>query len=633
MLVGALLVALFASSVIGGDGRTEIAFDEFNRAVADGDVAEIEFNNNTGQITGVMVADGEELEFKTYGPLEPSAEDRQLWADNIPGDVRFDTPQPSWLSQWLPILIFPALIIGFFIFMQRRAQGQMGSVMSIGRSKAKTYTTERPGTTFDDVAGYAAVKQEITEVVDFLRKPDRFAEIGARIPKGVLLVGPPGTGKTLIARAVAGEAGVPFLSVTGSDFMEMFVGVGASRVRDLFQTARKMGRAIIFIDEIDSIGRKRGAGLGGGHDEREQTLNQMLSEMDGFEATEGIVMMAATNRPDILDPALLRPGRFDRQVIVPLPELDDRRSILDVHVKSKKINADVDLNVVARGTPGMSGADLANLVNEAALFAVRQGDDTIHARHFDMARDRVILGVERETMVQSQDDLEKTAYHEAGHALCAALLPENDPVHKVTIIPTSKALGVTMTLPQTDRYKMEKREAEARITMMLGGRNAELLVFDDVSSGAADDLRQATDMARRMVTEWGMSDAIGPMSLTDPGPVFLGDDLMQSKKFSDETAALVDEETKRILREQEQRCADLLTEHRNALDLVARALLEHEAISGDEVNRLIGVSGTGPITPELPAPSTAGDGGTDDEGPTNDHDSAWVSAGTDDAEA
>jgi len=349
----------------------------------------------------------------------------------------------------------------------------MGNIMSIGRSKAKTYSTERPGTTFDDVAGYAGVKREITEVVDFLKHPDRFAEIGARIPKGVLLVGPPGTGKTLIAKAVAGEAGVPFLSVTGSDFMEMFVGVGASRVRDLFDSARKMGKAIIFIDEIDSIGRKRGAGLGGGHDEREQTLNQMLAEMDGFEATEGIVMMAATNRPDILDPALLRPGRFDRQVIVPLPELEDRKEILAVHLKGKHTDDDVDVNVIARGAPGMSGADLANLVNEAALFAVRRGGDTVTAADFDAARDRVLLGIERQSMVQSQEDLERTAYHEAGHALCAAVQEGHDPVHKVTIIPTGMALGVTMTLPAEDRHTMDKREAEQRMVMAMGGRVAE----------------------------------------------------------------------------------------------------------------------------------------------------------------
>ena len=438
-------------------------------------------------------------------------------------------------------------------------------------------------------------------MVDFLNNPGKVGAIGARIPKGVLLVGPPGTGKTLIARAVAGEAGVPFLSVTGSDFMEMFVGVGASRVRDLFNEARKMGRAIIFIDEIDSIGRKRGAGLGGGHDEREQTLNQMLSEMDGFEATEGIVMMAATNRPDILDPALLRPGRFDRQVVVPLPELDDRKSILKVHIKHKRVADDVEIDVIARGTPGMSGADLANLVNEAALFAVRGGEDKIHARHFDMARDRVIMGVKRDSLVMSDEEREMTAYHEGGHALCAALLPDYDPLHKVTIIPTGMALGVTMTLPEEDRHSLRKSHAEDMLVMMLGGRNAESLVFGVVSSGAGDDLQKATSLARRMVSEWGMSEKIGPMAFGSSGPVFLGDDMMQSKEYSEDIARLIDEETQRILREQEDRCRDLLTVNRNALNLVARNLLEHETLSGAEVNRLIAVANG-----EAPMPLNAG---------------------------
>jgi cell division protease FtsH len=384
--------------------------------------------------------------------------------------------------------------------------------------------------------------------------------------------------------------------VTGSDFMEMFVGVGASRVRDLFDSARKMGKAIIFIDEIDSIGRKRGAGLGGGHDEREQTLNQMLAEMDGFEPTEGIVMMAATNRPDILDPALLRPGRFDRQVIVPLPELEDRKKILTVHLKGKHSADDVDVNVIARGSPGMSGADLANLVNEAALFAVRRGGDVVTAVDFDAARDRVLLGIERASMVRTQADLERTAYHEAGHALCAAVQEGHDPVHKVSIIATGMALGVTMTLPAEDRHTMDKSEAEARMVMAMGGRVAESLVFDESSSGAANDLQQATNIARRMITEWGMSEVVGPMSLSDNGPVFLGEDMMQSKSYSPDTAKLIDEEIRRTLVDMEDRCRELLTEYRHGLDLVARALLEHETISGAEVSRLIEVSRSGPTS-------------------------------------
>jgi cell division protease FtsH len=592
ILLGSVLAILAVSAFLPGDERESVDYSFFLEQVNRDEVLEAVYDNNNGGIDFTT----ETGDFHTVGPIPLPDEDAALIRDLT--NLEFKTPQPSFWASILPLLLPIGLIILFFVWMQRRAQGQMGNIMSIGRSKAKTYSTERPGTTFDDVAGYAGVKREITEVVDFLKHPDRFAEIGARIPKGVLLVGPPGTGKTLIAKAVAGEAGVPFLSVTGSDFMEMFVGVGASRVRDLFDSARKMGKAIIFIDEIDSIGRKRGAGLGGGHDEREQTLNQMLAEMDGFEATEGIVMMAATNRPDILDPALLRPGRFDRQVIVPLPELEDRKEILAVHLKGKHTDDDVDVNVIARGAPGMSGADLANLVNEAALFAVRRGGDTVTAADFDAARDRVLLGIERQSMVQSQEDLERTAYHEAGHALCAAVQEGHDPVHKVTIIPTGMALGVTMTLPAEDRHTMDKREAEQRMVMAMGGRVAESLVFDEYSSGAANDLQQATNIARRMVTEWGMSEAVGPMSLSDSGPVFLGEDMMQSKSYSPDTARLVDDEIRRILVEMEDRCTGLLTEYRNGLDLIARALLEHETISGDEVSRLIEVSTAGPSVSE-----------------------------------
>ena len=412
----------------------------------------------------------------------------------------------------------------------------MGAVMNIGKSRAKVYNTEKPKTTFADVAGYGPVKQEISEVVDFLKNPGKFKEIGARIPKGVLLVGPPGTGKTLIARAVAGEAGVPFVSVTGSDFMEMFVGVGAARVRDLFQTARKQAPAIIFVDEIDSIGRKRGAGLGGGHDEREQTLNQMLAEMDGFEATEGIVMMAATNRPDVLDPALLRPGRFDRQIMVPLPTQDERRDILLVHFKDKKMSSDVDVDIVARGTPGMAGADLANLVNEAALFAVRRGDNEIHANDFDDARDRVLMGLRRPSIVMNDLEKEHTAYHEAGHAVAAYVFEHADPVHKVTILPTGMALGMTQQMPVEERYSHDKDYLRDSLGVFMGGRVAEEIMFGTKSTGAQNDLVRATEIARRMVREWGMSDRIGPMAWGSEGAVFLGEDLVHTRDYSDETA-------------------------------------------------------------------------------------------------
>ena len=601
IVVGILITLLAVASASNREPAGEISYTEFLSEVESGQIEALEFDNTTFRIEGTRT-DGEP--FQTTGFKEFTDAERDLLdAQNV--DFQPITPTSNFLLNLIPLFLPFMIILGFFWWMARRQQSQMGGIMSIGRSKAKTYSSERPGTMFDDVAGYTAVKKEITEVVDFLKNPGKFSAIGARIPKGVLLVGPPGTGKTLIARAVAGEAGVPFLSVTGSDFMEMFVGVGASRVRDLFNEARKMGRAIIFIDEIDSIGRKRGAGLGGGHDEREQTLNQMLSEMDGFEATEGIVMIAATNRPDILDPALLRPGRFDRQVVVPLPELDDRKEILKVHIKHKRTGSDVDLDVVARGTPGMSGADLANLVNEAALFAVRGGDDEIHARHFDMARDRVIMGVKRDSLVMSSEEREMTAYHETGHALCAAILPDYDPLHKVTIIPTGMALGVTMTLPEEDRHSLRKSHAENMIVMMLGGRNAEQLVFGVVSSGAGDDLQKATGLARRMVTEWGMSEKIGPMAFGSSGPVFLGDDMMQSKDYSEDIGRIIDEETQRILRDQEERCRDLLTTNRNALNLVARNLLEHETLSGAEVNRLIAVANN-EVT-AVPGGTAAGD--------------------------
>ena len=509
----------------------------------------------------------------------------------------YRTARSSWLAPVLTWLFPIALVVGFFWWARKRTEGQlgqMGGVANIGRSQAKIYTTERPKTTFGDVAGYGAVKEEITEVVDFLKHPAKFREIGARIPKGVLLVGPPGTGKTLLARAVAGEAEVPFISLSGSDFMEVFVGVGAARVRDLFQTARKEAPAIIFVDEIDSIGRRRGAGFGGGHDERDQTLNKMLSEMDGFEATEGIVMIAATNRPDILDPALLRPGRFDRQILVPLPTLEERRAILTVHCTGKRLAREVDLDLVARGTPGMSGADLANLVNEAALFAVRRGVKDVDARDFDAARDRILMGLRRETMALSDRDKEVIAYHEGGHAVLAALLEHADPLHKVTILPTGMALGVTQQLPLEEKHIYQQPYIEDSLAVRLGGRVAEELVFGMFSTGANNDLVGATETARRMVREWGMSQRVGPMAWGGGG-VFLGEDMFQSRDYSDDTARIIDEEAERILRHQEQRARALLERHRSGLRAVAGALLEHETLVGAEVRRLINAATDGTI--------------------------------------
>jgi cell division protease FtsH len=584
-LVAVLVVsALLLGNLGRGSTKEDFRYSQFLENVRGDQVERVKIDQVTGHIDGVL-KNG--TEFRVNGPQNTIPdEDIALLAEHkVARDYKPRSSDflGSLLVWFLPIF----LLVGLWWWMGRRAQGQMAGIMNIGRSRAKVYTTEKPKTTFADVAGYSGVKEEITEVVDFLKNAGKFKEIGARIPKGVLLVGPPGTGKTLIARAVAGEAGVPFISVTGSDFMEMFVGVGAARVRDLFQTARKQAPAIIFVDEIDSIGRKRGAGLGGGHDEREQTLNQMLSEMDGFETTEGIVMMAATNRPDILDPALLRPGRFDRQIVVPFPTQSERREILVVHCKDKRIGPDVDLDVIARGTPGMSGADLANLVNEAALFAVRRGADKVAARDFEDARDRVLMGQRRESMALSDEEKEVIAYHEGGHAVLAYVLPNADPVHKVTILPSGMALGVTQQLPVEEKHIYRQDYIEDSLVVRLGGRLAEEAVYEQLSTGANNDLVGCTELARKMVREWGMSDRIGPMAWGSQGAVFLGEDLMHTRDYSDDTARVIDEEVERILREQEERGRRVLRQHRKGLDAVAAALLEHETIDGAEVGRLV----------------------------------------------
>ncbi len=583
ILIAVAGVLIIAPRMWPASTATKVTYTEFLVLVKNNEITKIDINNISNTISGKR-KDG--TEFVTTGAAALSDADEKVLKDNGV-DYNYSSPRGNFFTNMIPILLPFILIMGFFIWMQRRAMGQAGSIMSIGRSRAKSYNADKPSTTFADVAGYEGVKQEIKEVVDFLRMPERFKEIGARVPKGILLIGPPGTGKTLFARAIAGEAGVGFLSVTGSDFMEMFVGVGASRVRDLFQQAKKMGRAIIFVDEIDSIGRKRGAGLGGGHDEREQTLNQLLSEMDGFEATEGIVVLAATNRPDILDPALLRPGRFDRQIIVPLPESSERLAILKVHSVGKRMGADIDLETMAKATPGMSGADLANLVNEAALFAVRRGSKEIERIDFENARDRVVLGASRESLVLNAQEKRATAYHEGGHAVLATVLPNSDPLHKVTILPRGMALGVTWTLPE-ERHTYSREFFEDVICKAMGGRVAEILVFGQLNSGAANDLEQATGIARRMVREWGMSDTIGPMAFSGHQQVFLGEDLMTGgREYSDETARKIDEEIGKILRTQETRAGELLAKHRNGLDLVAKELLEFETIDGATVARLV----------------------------------------------
>jgi len=608
-----VIVLFISSGMFNRSSAKTIDFSAFQQDITSGHVLTANFDNATGVVTGRLTSG---ISYTTTGPSPlPDSVFKELTTAHI--KYTFSTPTSNALGQILIYLLPVALIIGFFVWMSRRAQGQMSGIMSIGRSRAKVYTAERPRTTFGDVAGYQGVKQEISEVVDFLKSPGRFKEIGARVPKGVLLVGPPGTGKTLLARAVAGEAGVPFLSVSGSDFMEMFVGVGASRVRDLFQTARKQAPAIIFVDEIDSIGRKRGAGLGGGHDEREQTLNQMLSEMDGFDVAEGIVVMAATNRPDILDPALLRPGRFDRQIVVPLPDLDERLPILQVHCRDKRMGPDVDLSIIARGTPGMSGADLANLVNEAALHAVRRGSQFIEMRDFDAARDRILMGQPRDSLVLSDAEKERVAFHEGGHAVLAYVLTHADPLLKVSIIPTGLALGVTQQLPTEERHIYPREYIEDALVVRMGGRVAEMLIYGDLSTGASDDLQRNTELARKMVREWGMSERVGPMAWGSQGMVFLGEDLMHTRDYSEDTSRVVDEEVARILREQEARATSVLNEHRAGLEAVAHALLEFETVDGAEIARLIdtaygrpvhsGAEGEEKLATERYAPALSGD--------------------------
>ena len=582
-IVAVVVLLIAGPRIWPASTATKFTYTEFLELVKQGRIQQVEINNLSNQISGTLKDGGE---FVTTGAVALSDADETLLKEKGV-DYDYSTPQGNFFTNLIPLLLPFILIMGFFFWMQKRAMGQAGSIMSIGRSRAKNYNADKPATTFADVAGYEGVKQEIREVVDFLKMPESFKEIGARVPKGVLLVGPPGTGKTLFARAVAGEAGVGFLSVTGSDFMEMFVGVGASRVRDLFQQARKMGRAIIFVDEIDSIGRKRGAGLGGGHDEREQTLNQLLAEMDGFETTEGVIVMAATNRPDILDAALLRPGRFDRQVIMPLPECEERLAILTVHSKGKRMGTDVVLDTMAKATPGMSGADLANLVNEAALLAVRRGSKVIEHIDFENARDRVIMGARRESLILNAEEKRATAYHEGGHAVLATVLPHSDPLHKVTILPRGMALGVTWTLPE-ERHTYSRDYFKDMICKAMGGRVAEMIVFGHLNSGAANDLEQATSIARRMVREWGMSDAVGPMAWSSQQQVFLGEDLMTNgREYSDETARMIDSEIGLILREQEARAKVLLEKNRAGLDLVAQTLLELETIDGATVARLV----------------------------------------------
>jgi cell division protease FtsH len=572
----------------------EKTFSEFLSMIENGQVESVVIEES--HIRGES-ADGT---FTTYAPAVTDELVAKLHAHSI--DIKAQ-PKPEagfWrqvLIMWFPLLLF----IGLWIFFIRQMQAGGGKAMSFGKSRARLLTENQNRVTFEDVAGVEESKVELEEIIAFLKEPKKFTRLGGRIPKGVLLVGPPGTGKTLLARAVAGEAGVPFYSISGSDFVEMFVGVGASRVRDLFLQGKKNAPCIIFIDEIDAVGRHRGAGLGGGHDEREQTLNQLLVEMDGFETNEGVIMIAATNRPDVLDPALLRPGRFDRRVVVPRPDLRGRLAILRVHTRNVSLAEDVDLATIARGTPGFVGADLQNLVNEAALLAARRDAEEVSMIDFEEAKDKVLLGAARKSLIMTDDDKRQTAYHEAGHALVAMLTPGADPVHKVTIIPRGMALGVTMTMPEEDRYSMTREQILAFIKHAMGGRAAEELVFGHFSTGAANDLRQATEHARRMVCQYGMSDRIGPVALgDDTGDVFLGRDFMSRKEYSEEKAREVDDEITRILREAYEEAKRILVERRDVLDRVSEALLERETLEGAELTLLIEGQALPPLRTPVP---------------------------------
>ncbi|NCC03501.1 MAG: ATP-dependent metallopeptidase FtsH/Yme1/Tma family protein [Proteobacteria bacterium] len=583
-----LFLFLLVNMFEGSDTSTSqpvMPFSDFLARVDEGKVSDVTMKGSF--VTGHLSEGG--TAFSTYLPDNTNIVDRletkgvKIQAQpETAGEITF------WgvlLSSW-PML----LMIAVYIFFMRQMNGASGKAMSFGRSKARLLTEKTGKVTFEDVAGVEEAKQELEEVVEFLRDPQKFLRLGGKIPKGVLLVGPPGTGKTLIARAVAGEANVPFFTISGSDFVEMFVGVGASRVRDMFEQGKKNAPCIIFIDEIDAVGRHRGAGLGGGNDEREQTLNQLLVEMDGFEANEGVILIAATNRPDVLDPALLRPGRFDRQVVVPNPDIMGRERILKVHMRKVALAPNVDAHVIARGTPGFSGADLANLVNEAALLAARKNKAHVEMDDFEAAKDKVMMGAERRSMAMTDKERELTAYHEAGHALVGIHVPGNDPLHKVTIIPRGRALGVTMNLPERDKLSQTKSEIEARIAMTFGGRVAEELVYgkENITTGASSDIQQATAMARRMVTAFGMSDKLGRVRYqANEQEVFLGHSVAQTQNISEETARIIDEEIRRIIEQGEGKAREILTVHMGELKTIAEALLEYETLSGDEVQALL----------------------------------------------
>ncbi|HEY3306916.1 MAG TPA: ATP-dependent zinc metalloprotease FtsH [Desulfuromonadaceae bacterium] len=595
LVISLMMILLFNMFNKPRPTADKITFSDFITQVEAGKIASVTIQGNDiiGKYEG---KDGKE--FRSYKPSDADLTDKLL-EKKITVNAKPEEEKFSWFSifiSWFPLL----LLVGIWIFFMRQMQVGGGKAMSFGKSRAKLLTEAQGKITFEDVAGIEEAKEELNEIIAFLKDPKKFTKLGGRIPKGVLLMGPPGTGKTLLARAIAGEAGVPFFSISGSDFVEMFVGVGASRVRDLFLQGKKSAPCIIFIDEIDAVGRHRGAGLGGGHDEREQTLNQLLVEMDGFESNEGVILIAATNRPDVLDPALLRPGRFDRQVVVPRPDVKGREMILKVHAKKVPLEPDVDLAVIARGTPGFSGADLANVVNEAALLAAREDKNAVAALDFDNAKDKVLMGVERRSMVISDEEKKSTAYHEAGHTLVARMIPGTDPVHKVSIIPRGRALGVTMQLPIEDKHSYSRESLLARIAVLMGGRAAEDIIFHTFTTGAGNDIEQATEMARKMVCEWGMSDKMGPLSFGKKDEqIFLGREMSTHKNYSEATAVEIDTEIKRIVDEAYQKALTLLHDNIDNLHNLSLCLIEKENLTGAEVDQVIS-TGT-PIFAPAPA--------------------------------
>ncbi|MBI2354020.1 MAG: ATP-dependent metallopeptidase FtsH/Yme1/Tma family protein [Deltaproteobacteria bacterium] len=583
LVISLMMILLFNMFNKPKPTAEKINFSDFISQVEAGKITSVTIQGNDifGKFEGK-----EGKDFRTYKPADADLTEKLL-EKKVTVNAKPEEEKFSWFSifiSWFPLL----LLVGIWIFFMRQMQVGGGKAMSFGKSRAKLLTEAQGKITFEDVAGIEEAKEELHEIISFLKDPKKFTKLGGRIPKGVLLMGPPGTGKTLLARAIAGEAGVPFFSISGSDFVEMFVGVGASRVRDLFLQGKKSAPCIIFIDEIDAVGRHRGAGLGGGHDEREQTLNQLLVEMDGFESNEGVILIAATNRPDVLDPALLRPGRFDRQVVVPRPDVKGREMILKVHAKKVPLSPDVDLAVIARGTPGFSGADLANVVNEAALLAARMDKNLVEPIDFDNAKDKVLMGVERRSMVISDEEKKSTAYHEAGHTLVARTIPGTDPVHKVSIIPRGRALGVTMQLPIEDKHSYSREVLLARIAVLMGGRAAEDIIFHTFTTGAGNDIEQATEMARKMVCEWGMSDKMGPLSFGKKDEqIFLGREMSTHKNYSEATAVEIDTEIRRIVDESYQRALTILRDNIQNLHNLSASLIEKENLSGAEVDEII----------------------------------------------